>query len=198
MGIGRTKRSRAPRSERQQTSGKNSKTRSLSPAVRFIVRFLISLVVLGFVYSYLTATFDRCLIPLLEFTTAASGYAASALSGDVFWNGQLVTYNGFTLQIIDECTGLLEMVIYMAAVISYLTTVRKKVLGIVLGLAAIYILNVFRIVFLLIAGAYSPGLFKFMHLYFWQATLIIMIAAVWVAWLFLVVYREKRTVAVSG
>jgi archaeosortase B (VPXXXP-CTERM-specific) len=198
VGIGRKKRSRVARSERQQASGRNNSSRTLSPAVRFVVRFLVSLVVLGFLYSYLTATFDRYLMPLLEFTTAASGFAASALSGNVFWSGKLITYNGFTLEIIDECTGLLEMVIYMAAVISYLTTIRKKVLGIAFGLGTIYMLNIIRIVFLLIVGSFSAGLFRFMHLYFWQATLIIMIAAVWVAWLLLVVNREKRAVAVSG
>ena len=32
--------------------------------------------------------------------------------------------------------------------------------------------------------------FDFMHLYFWQATLILMITSVWLLWIFQVVRRE--------
>ena len=65
-------------------------------------------------------------------------------------------------------------------------------------LPAIYLFNILRIFVLLIVGSTSKRAFDFMHLYFWQATLILMIATVWVGWLMLVVYREKKPVAVSS
>ena len=105
---------------------------------------------------------------------------------------------GFAVEIIDECTGLLEIVIFMAAVLSFGTTIRKKALGLLLGIPAIYLFNVLRIIVLVLVGAYWPGAFDFMHTYFWQVTLILMIGSVWVGWLYLVVYREKNPVAVSS
>jgi archaeosortase B (VPXXXP-CTERM-specific) len=102
------------------------------------------------------------------------------------------------VEIIDECTGLFEMLIYIAAVAAFSTSIRKRLLGMAIGIPAIFLFNLARIIFLLLAGAYSKSLFDFMHLYFWQATLIIMISSVWIGWLYLVVYREKRTLEVSS
>jgi len=64
-----------------------------------------------------------------------------------------------------------------------------------LGLPALYLFNVLRIIFLTVVGVYYHDLFDFMHLYFWQATLILMITSVWVMWILLVVSREKKTPA---
>ena len=44
-----------------------------------------------------------------------------------------------------------------------------------------------RILVLLLVGRYRPQVFEFMHIYFWQATLILMITSVWLLWIFKVV-----------
>ena len=46
------------------------------------------------------------------------------------------------------------------------------------------------IMVLIMVGHVYPAGFDFMHLYFWQATLIIMITSVWALWIFQVVIRE--------
>jgi len=169
----------------------------LSPAVRFVLSFMVSLLVLGSLYAFVTARYSDTSW-LLDSTAAVVGWATSLISDAVSYSGCFVTYDGFTVEIIDECTGLFEMVIYLAAVVSFSTSVKKKLIGVAMGIPAIYLFNVVRIFVLLLAGAHSQELFKFMHLYFWQVTLILMIGTVWVVWLYLVVYREtKRTVAVS-
>lgn len=191
-------------SARDDDSGSRQSRRSrkgsrLSPAVRFVVLFVIALAVLGFAYAHVTAKYHDNLEWLLRVTATATGWVAMAFSDNVSVYGTGLSYEGFSVEIIDECTGLLEMVIYLAAVVAFSTTIRKKFVGLVMGVPAIYIFNIIRIVVLLMAGAHSQKLFKFFHLYFWQATLIIMIGTVWVGWLYLVVFREKkRPVAVSG
>ncbi len=170
----------------------------MPPAIRFVLTFIISLAVLGYIYSYFTAKYHDDLTVIMEATATFSGWIASLFSNEVTYSGKYVTYQGFAVEIIDECTGMLEMVIYLAAVISFSTSIKKKLIGVLIGIPAIYLFNILRIFVLLVAGASSQKAFDFMHLYFWQATLIIMIATVWVGWLYLVVYREKRPVAVSG
>lgn len=170
--------------------------RALRPVLKFVLSFLASLGVLGFAYSLLTARFEGIMIALERATAILTGAVVSLLSDDVLQTGESVVFRGFPVEIISECTGLLEMVIYCAAVVAYPAGIRKKLLGIGAGVLAIYLLNVVRIIVLLLVGAYSRRVFDFLHLYFWQATLIIMIAAVWLGWLYLVVYREKEETAV--
>lgn len=195
MQIGKDSESADDRNDSKLT--KQEKKPLLSPVIRFIIAFIISLGILGTLYAQVTASYHDKLVWLMELTAAVSGFILSVFTGNGSWAGSMCSYNEFTVAIIDECTGLLEMVIYSAAVISFGTTIRKKLLGLAFGIPVIYSFNIIRIILLMVVGSYSMKTFDFMHLYFWQATLIIMISAVWIGWLYLVVYREKRPLAVS-
>ena len=78
----------------------------------------------------------------------------------------MVVFGGFSVQIIEECTGLYEILIYAAAVLAFPTTLVRKGIGIVLGAPLLYAVNVLRIAFLMFAGRFYPATFDFMHLYF--------------------------------
>jgi archaeosortase B (VPXXXP-CTERM-specific) len=146
----------------------------------------------------MTASYHDSMVPMMQATAHIVGFVLSIFTNNVSYNGAHCIMQGFAVEIIDECTGLLEMVIFLAAVLSFGTTIRKKALGLLMGIPAIYLFNVLRIIVLVLVGAYWPGAFDFMHTYFWQVTLILMIGSVWVGWLYLVVYREKNPVAVSS
>ena len=165
---------------------------------RFIGTFLVSLAIGGGLFAYIASSHHGFMQLLMEVTATLTGFVVSLFSDSASYGGQICTFQGFTVKIIDECTGVMEMVIYSAAVIAYPTSWRKKLLGIAYGIPAIYAFNVIRIILLLVVGAYSRPIFEFMHLYFWQATLIIIIATIWIGWLILVVYREKDALAVSN
>lgn len=181
-----------------KSNSKKKKSFRLNPAFKFIISFVIILIVLGFSYAYITASHIDKIESYLEFTTTITGGLASIFSNDVNYYSKFIIYKSFSVKIIDECTGLLEMVIYLSAVLAFTTTIKKKLIGIAIGIPAIFIFNIIRILILLFVGANSRPLFDFMHLYFWQATLILMIGSLWIGWLYLVVFREKRPVAVSS
>jgi len=172
--------------------------RKISPMVKFVLLFLVFLLIVGVVFSQLITRYHDNILWLMRLTATLTGAIVSIFSSNVFYSGVIVSFRGFSVEIIDECTGLFEMLIYIAAVAAFSTTIRKKLLGMAIGIPAIFLFNLARIIFLLLAGAYSKSLFDFMHLYFWQATLIIMISSVWIGWLYLVVYREKRTLEISS
>ncbi len=197
--------SRIPRKQKNTPDPKRSfgapvrLWKSLPPAIRFVLSFIACLIVLGSGYAYLSAEFDKNMLWFLEMTASISGWIISLFDSGVSYWGKSIAYEGFSVRIIDECTGLLEMVIYSSAVLAFSTSIRKKLIGLAFGVPLIYLFNIIRIVVLVVVGAMSRRLFDFLHLYFWQVTLIIIIASVWVGWLYLVVYREKkRPVAVSS
>jgi archaeosortase B (VPXXXP-CTERM-specific) len=83
------------------------------------------------------------------------------------------------------------MLIFSAAVLAFPTSWKKKAVGLLLGNPAIYLFNVVRIAMLIVVGRYWPGAFDFMHLYFWQATMIVMIVSVWLLWIIKVVRTDE-------
>jgi exosortase H (IPTLxxWG-CTERM-specific) len=187
-----------PQSHRPGLANQNSGADQKKVVWRFIVTFVISLASGGALFAYIASSHHGFMQALMEGTAAITGFTVGLFSDSTTYAGQICTFQNFTVKIIDECTGVLEMVIYTAAVVAYPTGWRHKMWGIVYGVPAIYAFNVIRIILLLVVGAYSKPLFEFMHLYFWQATLIVIIATIWIGWLLLVVYREKDAVAVSS
>jgi exosortase/archaeosortase family protein len=78
------------------------------------------------------------------------------------------------------------------------TGIRNKIAGLALGIPLMYLFNVVRIIALMIVGNYAHSVFDFMHLYFWQVTLILMITSVWVLWIMKVVKRGEEAPASGG
>ncbi len=162
----------------------------------FVATFLGLLAVGAILYPHFSIAVDSELRAFMALTATVCGGILDVFYEDVFVSGRNLTFHGFSVEIIEECTGLFEMLIFLAALISYPATWRSKLIGFVLGIPALYLFNVLRIVFLSVVGAHYDRLFDFMHLYFWQATLILMITTVWVIWILLVVNREKKSAAI--
>lgn len=131
------------------------------------------------------------LMEALSRSTATVEYWMLALfTDDVRVVDDVVNFGSFSVRIITECTGLFEMVIYMSCVLAFPTRWSKRGIGLLIGIPAIYIFNLLRILCLLLAGRYLNSMFEFFHIYFWQATLIVMITSVWLFWIYWVVRDE--------
>jgi exosortase H (IPTLxxWG-CTERM-specific) len=151
-----------------------------APSRRFIPLFLVYL----WIFTTLTGRIPRETIEkLLQATAWVDAQLLDLFSDQVRLSGIVVSFGGFSVQIISECTGLFEAVILASAVLAYKATWVERLQGIVFGTLTLYLLNVLRIAFLLIVGRYFPNLFDFAHVYFWQTLLIVFITAIWLAWI---------------
>ena len=163
-----------------------------NPAHRFVILFALLLGVEVVAYPVLTKRWFFA-VQAATAATARIEYALLSLVSDaVTIDGNLVSFGGFAVRIIEECTGAFEAIIFLAAVLAFPTTWRKRAIGLALGVPILYVFNLLRILVLLVVGRYWPATFEFMHLYFWQATLILMITSVWLLWIFKVVRRGEE------
>lgn len=166
-----------------------------SPAFRFVGKFLFFLILLGTAYSQTSSRWDSFRNGFTAVTAKFVSACYSLGGGATSATGNLITGDGIALQVIEECTGAYEMIIFAAAVLAFPTGWRKKGLGILFGLPLLFIINILRMLLLAWVQAHgSPSLFDFMHIYFWQATLILMILGVFILWIKLAVYRNVQTV----
>jgi archaeosortase B (VPXXXP-CTERM-specific) len=161
-----------------------------NPAHRFVVAFLVYLGALAYLYPRASVRYSEAIGWLTTATATIEYHFFDLFSRAVTQHDRMVVFGGFSVQIIEECTGLYEILIYAAAVLAFPTTLVRKGIGIVFGAPLLYLINVLRIAFLMFTGRFYPDTFDFMHLYFWQATLILMITSVWLLWIFVVVRYE--------
>jgi archaeosortase B (VPXXXP-CTERM-specific) len=162
-----------------------------NPAYRFVGLFALYLGTISFVYPWLT---ERWTTPVQIVTTATAEIEytlLSLISHEATLSKNLVKLGSFSVTIVMECTGVFEALIFLAAVLAYPTSWAKKLIGIGLGVPFLYAFNILRILVLLEVGCHWFALFDFMHLYFWQATLILMITSVWLLWIIKVVRHDE-------
>ena len=81
-----------------------------------------------------------------------------------------------------ECTGIIPMLILIAAVIAYPSTIKSKTMGILIGLILIYGANIIRTTILFAISANIPGFFDIAHNIIGQAIMILLAIAVWLLW----------------
>ena len=158
------------------------------PTYRFAANFLAYLAIIGVCFPWVRRELGF-LFTAAEYGTASIVHELVSLFGlrtRLLTKSPTVFLDGFAVTIIEECTGLYEALLLGAALLDYPTSWRNTLLGFVVGLPLIYLLNLLRIVMLLGIGRFHPSAFDFLHIYFWQVTMIltvVFVLYVWVRWI---------------
>jgi exosortase H (IPTLxxWG-CTERM-specific) len=158
------------------------------PTYRFAVLFLAFLVSIALLYSGLRLRFGPY-FRVTETVTAQMVYwVLSVFSSEVeLTDGTTIFFGPFPVEIIEECSGIYEALLLGAALLAFPTAWYKTALGFAIGFPLIYAMNIARIAVLMVIGRYSPQHFEFLHLYFWQGTMVLMVASTWLLWVLWVV-----------
>ena len=96
----------------------------------------------------------------------------------------------FTFSLVPDCGALPSMSIFIAALIAFPASMRKRALGLLIGVPILYIINLARLTCLAAIGAYwkqTPEVFEFAHQYVWQAIYVLIVVGVWLLWVELIV-----------
>jgi len=168
-----------------------------NPAYRFVILFLPFLGGVSVAYTQLVKHSSPVIQWFIKATAFLEYLLLDLFSSEVEIKGKMIWFGDFAVKIIDECTGIYEMLIFAAAVLAFPTSWRDKGLGILMGCPLIYVFNVIRIAMLIVVGRYWPNAFEFMHIYFWQATMIVMITTVWLLWITKVVKHDETPISHS-
>lgn len=97
------------------------------------------------------------------------------------------SHGGERMAVIPECTGLYTTIIYLAIVGAYPARAREKLVGALVGVPAIHVLNLIRMVFISIVLFHRPDLFDLFHGYLWQVGFVIFMLLLVIVWMWKVV-----------
>ncbi len=81
-----------------------------------------------------------------------------------------------------DCNGSWAFVIFLAAVLAVRSPWRAKAWGILLGVPALWAINVLRVVSLYYVAVHVPAIFEELHLYVWQFLIIAAALFLFVLW----------------
>jgi len=117
-------------------------------------------------------------------------YNAKISNAILHWFGQSSTVVNatirspqFSITIKRGCDALEPSWLFCAAVIAFPAPWRRRLAGMVAGVAAILSLNLVRIVSLYFLGVHQPAFFETMHLEVWPVIFIIAALILWISWI---------------
>jgi len=130
--------------------------------------------------------------PLIRIIAWMTATLLSTL-GQVESSGPFIQFQDFQVQVVEACDGVLPTYIYLAAVLAFPSRWAAKAWGVLIGVPAIFLINLARMSSLMLLGAWRPELFEKVHIYVWQALVIAFSMALWVFWAERFVRPRPRT-----
>ena len=164
--------------------GSNSPRFSILSFVLFAVLVLVGNTPLWF--------FPDTIIPFQKFMVKIVGGLINASGLEVVQNGVYIILEKGQWIMTPECTALSAMIVFVAFVLVYPSSIKSKGIAVLVGIPFLIIANTLR----LFSLAWATELFaKYTHLahdYVWQVAFLILIAVMWLVWIEMVVKRESQ------
>jgi exosortase H (IPTLxxWG-CTERM-specific) len=151
---------------------------------REITFLLIFAVLLGAGFTLISVSWvnDHAIEPFTAGIARVSGVVLSALGQGVRMNGTIISNSRFAVNIRNGCNGIEAMLIFLAAVLAFPAPWRSRLTGLTLGIMAIQVVNLVRVVALFLTGVYFPKLFDTSHTVIWQTVVILSGVLLWIYW----------------
>ena len=152
--------------------------------LRFFIIFSVLLIGL-FTLELLQPAEKYIILPFTSMVADISVWIVKAFDDNVIANGNVIrdSVSGFGVRIERGCNGLEAVIILFAAIFAFPAPFKNKLIGFAAGFFAIQLLNLVRIISLFYLGQWNYTAFEWIHLYLWQALIILDAMVVWLIWL---------------
>jgi exosortase H (IPTLxxWG-CTERM-specific) len=147
--------------------------------------FLILFVVLlggGFTLISLNWVNENVIEPFTAGIAKVSGVTLNILGQNVTMVGTAIRSPRFAVNIRNGCNGVEAMLIFLSAVLAFPAPWKSRLLGLALGILAIQVVNLIRVVSLFLTGVYFPKIFDSSHTVIWQTIVILFGVLLWIFW----------------
>jgi exosortase H (IPTLxxWG-CTERM-specific) len=158
--------------------------------VKMYILFGLALV---FFFALLMSRFvnEKVIDPLTSSIAFTASKILNVFGSWTYASGTNLSSNDFAIDIAYGCNGVFATAILLSGIIAYPSRIKEKLIGILIGIPAIYIINQVRVISLFLLGRKYPTVFEEVHLYVWQPIIIIFAILVWDFWARNFVKKDK-------
>jgi exosortase H (IPTLxxWG-CTERM-specific) len=152
--------------------------------IRFIAIFAL-LILLLFAVELTAPAQKYFVLPWTSALTSAASFILQSVDSTVISAGKVLANGktGFSVSVEAGCNGIEAVIVLLAAMLAFPAPWRLKLGGIVFGALTIQVLNLVRVITLFYIGQWNTTLFHWMHLYVWQALIMLDVVVVWLVWI---------------
>lgn len=152
------------------------------PALLFILAFALWLGLFSLLFQ--VPFIDKGLVlPMTGGLAHVSCSILNLIGFDATVSGTVIAgSSGFAVNILKGCNGAYVVAIFVAAILAFPAPWKLRLVGVAIGIPAVQIINLARIVSLYYIGVDHPALFERFHYQVWQTIVIMLSMALWLAW----------------
>src|SRR6476661_3323718 len=151
---------------------------------RELTFLILFIVILGGSFTLISVNWvnDHAIEPFTAGIASLSGGVLHLLGQNVTMTGTVIRNPRFAVNIRNGCNGVEAMLIFIAAVLAFPASWKSRLTGLALGILAIQVVNLVRVVALFLTGVYFPKIFDTSHTVIWQTVVILCGVLLWIFW----------------
>lgn len=158
--------------------------RSRRAGLRFVAVF-IGIVLAFYIFSQL-GVFTKVVAPAsMRFSAVTSEPVIRLVDGDVVRRDTVLSSSRGQVDVHFGCDALEPIVYFGAAVMAFPAAWKRRLIGLALGIPALFVLNIARIVSLYFVATRRPDWFDAAHRDIWQPLFIAATLGLWFTWVML-------------
>lgn len=154
-----------------------------SKALRFLSFFILVFGVCYFLFGLAPGVRLGIIKPFTVFLAKAVSTIISLFGASVWTEGTIVRSTSYSINIAMGCDGIEASCLFLAGVLAFPTSWRAKLIGAGMGIPAIQVINLTRLVALYYAGLYLPSIAEGLHVYVAQTIVILLSTGLLIFWL---------------
>ena len=137
-----------------------------------------------FFFVLLTNVFfsKKFIEPFTTFVAFCSSQILNIFGSWTSVSGTNLSSSDYGINIVYGCNGAFATAILLSGIIAYPSRIKEKLIGIFIGIPAIFAINQVRVISLFLLGREYPGVFEEVHVYVWQPIIIVFAIFVWDFW----------------
>jgi len=159
------------------------------PLVR--TALLFCLLVLSFHLAQWVLVPESAIKSFEELTASAVAELIAIAGIPCILDGTRISLPTSQWEIVLECTALTAMVVFVSFIVAFPASLRSKACAIGAGVPLLFVANILRLVTLAWFTLKVPKLTGCLHDYVWNVVFLFLVVLMWLAWLSLVVKRER-------
>jgi len=176
---------------KSRKAGKSHILKGKSVLLRFLV-FLVLAVGLNLLFRIPHASVGFAWF-LIDLTVSVSAWLINLVGIKAEVARDVIVLSNQPLLINAECTAIYLMIFFASFILVYPAKLLRKVVGLVVGIPAIFVANTSRLLLTACVVEFRPRYFQYFHDYIWQVAFVIFVVALWWLWIEMVVEYEKKT-----
>ena len=150
---------------------------------RFFLVF-IALQLLLFGVELLGPVQTHVVLPITTLIARICASLVSWMDPSVLSQGKVLmdARSGFGVSIEPGCNGIEACIVLLAAMLAFPAKWQHKLIGIAIGITAVQLFNLVRIISLFYLGQWDMTWFRFAHEYLWQGLIMLDVLVVFMIW----------------